>query len=388
MIARILVPLLLVILLPDAYIDRHFLRRKHYPLWERLLWLLPSLGMVAFTILLSMEDSFVPEDVYWVRLYIALLGLYVLPRLFFVGCSVVGLVVRKLFRLRYNWGNLFGLLVAGFCLYTFVYGYTIGFRRIEVKHVDLYFDDLPKRFDGFRIVHFTDAHVGTYDGRRRALLQRAVDSIQAQHPDIICFTGDLQNVQPSEIYPVAGILSQLKAKHGVYSVLGNHDYSLYIDDDPAICVANERETIARERQMGWRLLLNEHAAIRIGADSIVVAGMENDGQPPFPEKSDIGKTLHGVPSGAFTLMLQHDPSSWQRTILPRSHAQLTLSGHTHGGQFGLFGWRPTRWRYKQDLGLYEQQGRYLYVSGGLGGVVPYRYGVYSEVTLITLHSKQ
>ena len=250
--------------------------------------------------------------------------------------------------------------------------------------MEIYSPDLPEAFDGYRIVQFTDAHVGSFTGSHVHLLERAVDTIMAQQADAIVFTGDLQNVQPSELYPVRELLSRLSARDGVFSVLGNHDYSMYFNGPEAVKIANEREMITRQRQFGWDLLLNEHRVIRREADSIVIAGTENDGKPPFPSRADLPKALKGVSKSAFIVMLQHDPSAWERNILPHSHAQLTLSGHTHGGQISLFGLRPTRFSYKQDKGLYTQGQRSLFVSSGLGGVVSFRFGVPPEVVVITL----
>ena len=169
--------------------------------------------------------------------------------------------------------------------------------------------DLPATFNGYKIVQFSDAHVGTFYGSRFALLKRDVDSINAQKADAIFFTGDLQNIQPSELRPHARSLASLQAKDGVYSVLGNHDYSEYIKADAAIKDANEKDMVNRQRQMGWKLLRNEHISIHRGKDSIVVVGTENDGRPPFPQKADLRKALRDIEEpGVFKILLQHDPS--------------------------------------------------------------------------------
>lgn len=379
--------MLLLIVLPDVYQWLHAIRRRHYPWWERLLWLLPGLAMTAFTVVLATTHNFVPTDFYWIRLYMALVGVYVLPKFLYVLCSAIGTMICRWRHSHQNWGRLVGIVLCGAQFFIFVYGYTIGFSHIEVRHVDLYVDRLPARFDGFRIALFSDAHVGTYIHRHRDILRRAVDSLNAQRADIICFTGDLQNALPTEITPVAPLLSRLHARYGMYSVLGNHDYSMYTDGSASDKAAHRRQTIEIQQRMGWQVLRNEHRVIRIGADSIFVAGMENDGEPPFPAMADARATMAGIPAGAFTVMLEHDPSSWTRTILPLTQAQLTLSGHTHGGQLQIGHLRPTQLRYRHDLGLYHQAGRYLYVSAGLGGVVPFRFGVAPEVTLITLHHR-
>ena len=150
----------------------------------------------------------------------------------------------------------------------------------------------------------------------------------------------------------------------------------------------ERFTRNAEIAINWDLLLNERRIIRRGNDSIVIAGAENDGLPPFPSKADYAKTLHGISPSAFVIMLQHDPSAWRRHILTQTNAQLTLSGHTHGGQFSLFGWRPTRLTNTEDAGVYNEGERYINVSTGIGGVLPFRFNMKPEVVEITLKVKK
>ena len=185
------------------------------------------------------------------------------------------------------------------------------------------------------------------------------------------------------------ILSRLKAKDGVYSVLGNHDYAKYVDCSEAEKAANCRETVSLEKQLGWTLLQNEHRYIERGKSRIVIAGMENDGDGKnFPQKGNISKTLKGVDDDDFILMLEHDPSSWRRKIIPDGRAQLTLSGHTHKMQFSLFGWCPLSLTGKEVNGWYKEDEQSLFVSAGLGGLIPFRFGAPGEVVLITLKTQQ
>ena len=271
--------------------------------------------------------------------------------------------------------------------YVLLYGTFVGVRQLEVRHVEYASDDLPAAFDGYRIVQFTDAHVPSFTGWRRQMLQRAIDSINAQHGDMIVFTGDLQNKRPTEISRHCPTLSRLRAKDGVYSVLGNHDYAMYVDCDSCQWRQLQNETIAQEEQAGWKVLLNSHSVIRRGADSIVIAGMENDGEGRFPQLGDISRTLRGVSPHSFVVMLEHSPTAWRRKILPHSHCQLTLSGHTHGGQFAFFGCSPTALRYSENGGMYYEGKRAINVSTGIGGVIPIRFGVSPEIVVITLRKK-
>lgn len=389
MIARIFIQLLIMIVLPYLYIDTHYLRHfKKITWWERLLWWLPCIIMVGYTLGLVSIKNFAPDDLSWLNVYLFLVGLLIIPVALFSLFSLMGWGYCVLAHRRKNWGNYIGYVSGAITIYILIYGSTIGFRKLNVRHLDFYSDELPAAFDGYRIVQWSDVHVGSYTGSRNKILQRAIDSINAQKADMIVFTGDLQNMQPKEIYPHLSQFSSLHAKDGVYSILGNHDYSNYIKADDAERDANLRQTENLERKSGWILLLNEHRFIHRGQDSLVIAGEENDGLPPFPSKGDIKKTLKGVSPSAFVVMLQHDPTAWRRHILPGSHAQLTLSGHTHAMQFEILGRSPASMVYREWGGIYYEGKRAINVSVGLGGFVPFRFGATGEIVVITLHKSK
>lgn len=315
---------------------------------------------------------------------------YAIPFALIMGLVIFPLLAYGLCRwlLPRRYGHRVGLCSAFAVVALALYGHLVGFERFEVRQVEYVNSDLPTAFDGYRIVLFSDAHVGTMSGRRQWMMQRAVDSIMAQHPDMIVFVGDLQNIEPSDIRPHLGVLSQLKAPDGVYSVLGNHDYDRYQNCDSVQKAANCRETQRLERQAGWDLLMNEHRILRRGADSIVLGGMENWGDVErMPRLGDVGKTLNGVQPSAFVVMLQHDPSAWRAKILPECNAQLTLSGHTHGMQFGLFGWSPMSLARKEWGGTVYEGARAIHVTTGLGGLIPFRLGMPGEIVVITLRKK-
>ena len=388
MIARIFFILLLLIILPDLYVDLHYLRKKKgYAFWKRILWWVPAVIMVVYTCYLATVRDFAPDPVDSLFLYLLLLGLLVFPKVLFALFSFSGWLICRLNNSKKNWGNLIGFLLALFIIYVVVYGSTIGLRKLRIRNIDYYSADLPASFDGYRIVHFSDAHVGSFSGRNIRVLERITDSINAQHGDMIVFTGDLQNIRATELDEVQSILSRLQCKDGVYSVLGNHDYSMYMHRDSATMRMNEILLQRKENSIGWHLLMNEHRTFYRGKDSLVIAGMENDGLPPFPPKGDIEKTLNGVKEGAFVVMLQHDPSAWKRHIIPDGRSQLTLSGHTHGGQVKLFGFSPVMLNYDEYSGYYEEGDHAIYVSNGVGGFIPFRFGVPAEISVITLHRK-
>lgn len=282
------------------------------------------------------------------------------------------------------------LLVLAFLLsiwYIFLYGTFVGVDQLEVRHEEFCSKDLPANFDGYRIVHFSDAHLGSFSGWRQPMLSRIVDSINAQHADLIVFTGDLQNKYPEEVEDNQKLLSKLKAKDGICSVLGNHDYSNYSDRDDFDKTRDIGRTISAELDMGWFLLTNGYHRIRRDSTNIVIAGMENDGEGRFPQLGNISWALRGLSRQSFVIMLEHDPTSWHRKILPHSHCQLTLSGHTHGGQFSLFGLSAALFRYREYGGMYYAGERAMNVSTGVGGVVPFRFGVSPEIVVITLKKK-
>ncbi len=386
MIARIIIPILLAIVLPDIYIDMHYWRHyKGYTWWHRLLWWLPSVLMVAYSIAIASTRNFVPDEMMFINVYMMLVGLVVMPKMLFALCSGIGYLVCKYTHRRRNYGNFIWLPFAAGAIYIIMYGFIVGFGKLEVKHLDLYFDDLPEAFEGYRIVHFSDAHVGSFQYDKKSILHRDIDSINAQKADMVVFTGDIQNMQPDELLPVMPLLSKVKAKDGVYSVLGNHDYSIYIDATEDVKKANIKATVDREQQMGWTVLRNDNRVIRRDADSLVIAGEENGGRKPSPKLADLEKSLHGVGKGAFIVMLQHDPNVWQEKIVPDGRVQLTLSGHTHAGQVSVFGLRFTQLTAHNDYGLYNQDRQQLYVTSGLGGVVAMRFGATAEIAVITLH---
>lgn len=381
MIARISIIILLVTLLPDIYIYRRYVKRRLGNVWARIAWWLPTLLITVSTIGVSLTRDFAPHNLTLFNTYLFITALVVLPKFSFVLCSLAGRLARRMLKLRRNWGNYVGLVLVLAELYILFHGTMVGTDRLNVRQVTIEFDDLPKAFDGYRIAQFTDVHLGSM---KDELMLRAVTAIDDMRPDLIVFTGDILNMGPDELPRFAQTLKRLKAKDGVMSVLGNHDYSRYVNLPPDEALRNERMTRDFETSVGWQLLLNDNRIVRRGSDSIVIAGGENDGRPPFPAKADLKKAMRGIHAKSFVVMLQHDPSAWRRHILPLTNAQLTLSGHTHGGQISLFGLRPTELVGKEDDGLYVEGKRKLFVSTGLGGFVPFRFYMNPEVVEITL----
>ena len=302
-----------------------------------------------------------------------------------------------------NVGVKIGMILAFCTFFLLWWGVFFTRREIQVNQVTITSAKLPAAFNGYKIVQFSDAHVGTW-GNDTTFISKLVDRINGLKPDMIVFTGDIVNRRTDELQPFLKVLSRLKAKDGVYSVLGNHDYGDYIDWNNEEDHKKNNELLARwEKEMGWRLLNNERAFVTKGNDSIVLIGVENWGEPPFPE---YGRLTEAYPShrdstynlndSRFKILLTHNPEHWSREVLNISNIDLSLSGHTHAMQMmisiGNWKWSPSVFKYSRWGGLYKEKSKSgepmsLYVNIGSGEVgMPSRIGsAYPEITEIILH---
>jgi predicted MPP superfamily phosphohydrolase len=293
--------------------------------------------------------------------------------------GVIRAVVGVSFKRAFLWGLLSLLLPPGAILY----GSLIERNTFRVKKIELAYENLPEGFRDYRIVHISDIHARSFSKREKSL-QRAVDKINALDPDMIAFTGDLITMTPDELDPISAVLSSMKARDGVFSVLGNHDYCMYSDMSQTEKQKCLEDLIIKEREIGWDLILNEHRIIRKGKDSIAVIGVENTSPSRhFPSRGDLNKASEGT-EGMFRLLLSHDPMHWEAEIIGKDYP-LTLSGHTHAMQVSIFGWSPSSLIFKQHKGLYTEGNQSIYVNKGLGETIfPARIGAIPEITLITL----
>lgn len=271
----------------------------------------------------------------------------------------------------------------------FAGGHFFGRFRSTVTQVEYSSYQLPRAFDGYRIVHISDLHVDSFD--RPGHLEKLFRQIDEQNPDIILFTGDITTSTLESIYEHEPALRSLSAKDGVVSVLGNHDFFIYdrrFHTDGERSGEADRLTQYERQALGWRVLRNESFLLHRGTDSIAIAGVDNiNGDQGFHtiQRGDLKSALQGL-DGIFTVLLTHDPSHWQAEVLPESQVQVTLSGHTHAAQVRLLGWSLAHLMFNECDGRYDHEGRMLYVNAGLGGVVPLRIGCPSEITVITLRS--
>lgn len=287
-----------------------------------------------------------------------------------------------------------GLGLAAIPFLSLIYGVTIGKYNFKVIKQNIFFPDLPDAFDGFTITHISDVHSGSFDNSEK--INYAMDLINEQESDILLFTGDIVNAKADEMHPWIETFNRLtKPTFGKYSILGNHDYGAYLDWDSEVEKAKNFEDIKDlHRQIDFKLLLNEHVKIKKDNDEISLIGVENWGKH-FGQIGDLRKASEGVASEDFKILMSHDPSHWEEEVQHHDkNVQLTLSGHTHGMQFGIeipgyFKWSLAQYMYQCWAGLYENAGRYIYVNRGFGfHAYPGRVGIMPEITVIRLKKGQ
>lgn len=271
-----------------------------------------------------------------------------------------------------------------------LYGVFKGRYNFKVLKYTLHFEDLPAAFDGYRITQISDIHSGSFDNKEK--VEYAIDLINQQASDAILFTGDMVNNEAAEMEPYKDSFSKLNAKDGKYSVLGNHDYGDYVPwETPELKAANLERLKDIQAEMGFNLILNDTRFVEKNGERIALVGVENWGAGGFKKAGDLNKAIRNVKSEDFKVLLSHDPSHWENEVLQhKEHFHLTLSGHTHGMQFGIeipgwFKWSPVKWRYKYWAGVYEEMGQYINVNRGFGYLAfPGRVGIWPEITVIEL----
>lgn len=299
-------------------------------------------------------------------------------------------MVSKAFRFSVNYAP-FGWTAIGLVTLVWAvlaYGFFVGRWRVQTTEWTYVNANLPASFDGMRIVHISDLHLSTFDDNPQQL-EKFVELINATHPDLICFTGDLVSLRLEELTPHIDTLRKLKARYGVCSVLGNHDFFLYSSQ-----YQTDREKVAaldslaelQRTALGWHLLRNESYVITRGADTLTIVGVDNSNccNQGFAtiHQGDLPKALRGT--GGFRILLSHDPSHWTDEVIPDTDIPLTLSGHTHSAQIRLFGWTPASWVFRETCGRYDHADQTLYINIGLGCTAPVRFGANPEITVMTL----
>lgn len=289
--------------------------------------------------------------------------------------------------------SLIALGIASIPFGALLYGMFKGKYNFKVLTYDLEFEDLPDAFDGYQITQISDIHSGSFDNRK--MIEYGVGLINKQKSDAILFTGDMVNNKTDEMRPWADLFATLEAKDGKFSVLGNHDYGDYIPwETEELKRQNLEDLKDLQKKMGFDLLLNEHRYLQKGNDKIALIGVENWGKGGFKKAGDLKKASSRIESSDFKILMSHDPSHWEEEVInDEKHFHLTLSGHTHGMQFGIeipgwIKWSPVKWRYKYWAGIYKEMGQFINVNRGFGFLgYPGRVGIWPEITVITLKKK-
>ena len=339
---------------------------SEWPLLLAILWWVPSLLLVLAEVGLQMG--------FFHKLSVRVLFTTIL-------FSAFPKVVFILFDAFLPW--FFALISALGVMGWFAFGFIEGWKRLELKHITFTSPDLPPYFDGYRLVQITDFHLGSFPPGND-FVQKVVDATNNEEPDMILFTGDLVNNQASEVEPYLDTLRQLHASDGIYSIWGNHDYCEYGNNHSIGALKrNRRMLYGYQESLGWHQLMNEHHVVSHGMASIAVIGVENPGQPPFTNRSNLKKAMKGLKPDMFKILLSHDPHHWRREVVGKK-IQLTLAGHTHAGQLKIGKWTPARMAFKEWGGAYRIGEQVLYVSSGIGGSFPFRLGAWPELTVITL----
>jgi len=405
---------LAIMILLDTYVFQaikvvsHTASPKTKTIIYSIYWTISILAIIGFLIFVLTGPEFLPKKL---RTY-----LFAIVVVLFLGklISVIFFLVDDMRRLiQWITGKLFfrntegeqlteggisrsvflswlGLAAGGTLFGSLIYGFGNKYRY-EVRRVKLAFDNLPASFKGLKIVHICDIHSGSFTNK--SAVMRGVKKIMDENADLILFSGDLVNDRATEMEEYMDVFSQLKAPLGVYSTFGNHDYGDYAHW-PFNGVTKQQNLINLAKvhaELGWRLLMNEHVVLKKNGEQIALIGIENwSNIARFPKHGRMDLAYAGTEKYPFKILMSHDPSHWDAQVRPQyPDVDLTLSGHTHGMQFGIeipgFKWSPVQYVYKQWAGLYEEGKQKLYVNRGFGFIgYPGRVGILAEITVIEL----
>ena len=369
-------------------------------------YVLSSVAILVFFIyaITSPDARTNPKMMYIYGLFLALFVPKIIAVIAMFGEDVIRVFVGVFYKIgggseasfmpsRRKFVSTVALGVAAIPFAALLYGMIKGKYNYKVLKYTLEFEDLPSSFDGYTLTQISDIHSGSFDNPEK--VKYAVDLVNKQQSDLILFTGDLVNNVAQEMDAWKDTFATLKATDGVYSVLGNHDYGDYVSWESAEKKQeNLQALIALQKDMGWDVLLNESRTIQKNQQAIKLVGVENWGEGGFKKAGDLERACADVSAQDFTILMSHDPSHWQSRVKEHpKNIQLTLSGHTHGMQFGIeipgwFKWSPVKYRYQNWAGIYKEFGRYINVNRGFGYLgYPGRVGIWPEVTVITLKKK-
>lgn len=357
-----------------------------------LFWVF-TLGLVSAILILKVTL----DDISPIRKHVFISSLYGLTVASFIPKIIFVVVISILFFTNYVFSEktsvlvipLIGLLSGVVPFLAVLYAIFKAVYRFKIHHHKIHFNTLPKVFNGLKIVHISDLHLGSFNYRYK-ILNPAIKLINNLYPDLIFFTGDLVNNYAWELVGWENVFNKLKAKSGKYAVLGNHDYGDYSNwNTDREKIENFNKISQFYKDIGFSLLINDSDTIRRNSDEIAIVGVENWGKPPFKQYGDIAVALKNCKDTPFKILLSHDPTFWKEVVVKETNISLTLSGHTHGMQLGFefknLKWSPIKYKYKYWAGLYEKNKQFLYVNRGLGWLgFPGRLGMRPEITCLEL----
>jgi predicted MPP superfamily phosphohydrolase len=348
-------------------------------------WLVDVVLVVGFMFLMRFRNTRV---IAWLM---ALSLLTLVPKIFAMPVLLIEDITRLFrgFPPREVWVSELAVIIAAIPFVGLLYGMTGGRHHYKVHRITLKFKDLPAAFDGFTLTQLSDIHAGSFSSK--AGVEKGVAMVNKQKSDVILFTGDLVNNAASEMTPWIDTFGKLTAPMGKYSVLGNHDYGDYAKwETEDIKKANLVQLKEVHKEIGFKLLLDQSVQLEKSGQKIALIGVENWGKGSFAKYGSLTRATANVADDEFKILMSHDPSHWEaKTLENKKHIHLALAGHTHGMQFGIelfgFQWSPVKYVYPQWAGLYEKNGKYLYVNRGFGFIgFKGRIGIWPEITVITL----
>ncbi len=371
--------------------------------------IIPAIEIISYYFLTQhIREASTPYFYKWFMGANALFLLIYLPKLFFLFYYFVFLILATIIEtwknkkyskeqttIRYpkisrkKFLSQVGIILATAPFVSLLFGMHKGRFAFFTRHQRINYPNLPSSFDGFKIIHISDIHLGSFASNYHKL-EDIIDIINEEQADVIFFTGDLVNNFKEETYGWDRVFTRLKARYGKFSILGNHDYGDYSDwDSPADKQENFQGIVDAHKKFGFRLLRDQSVSIEKEGEEIAVTGVENWGQYPFPQYGDLKKAMQGTENYPFQVLLSHDPDHWDAEVIDKTRFDLTLAGHTHGMQFGIdwkgFKWSPAKYKFNRWDGLYQHKSQYLYVNRGLGFLgMPARIGMPPEITVIQL----
>ncbi len=398
--------ILLIIILPiiDIYVYKKIisiLPRELNKRKFRIIYWSISIFLLAFMLIFSVTANYKFRELLWTPFtaVVVLVLIVFIPKVFasvlFLISDFTGIFIsrdnsKKLKRYILVFSLIIGVIVE----ITVLIGVFYGRFNYKVEEYRIEFSELPESFDNYRIVHLSDLHLGSFK-LHKSKIAEVVEIVNSLEADLIVFTGDLVNNTTNEAWEFYDILKEISATDGFIAITGNHDYGTYVSWNSEEEFENNFTDLKRfYESMGAKLLLNENIVITRGEESIYIAGIESSGKPPFDELGDIDKALNGIPENSFIIMLSHDPSYWRSNILNYPEINLTLSGHTHSFQLGIYSerynirWSPIKYIYDEWHGLYDENSQKLIINSGVGHIaMPARIGAPPEIGVIELGLK-